>query len=59
MPSARLGLCATVLVALLWKVAPQVGSETLSPAKVGLLAALSLMAASQNLGRTIHLRKCF
>eukprot|EP00435_Cladocopium_sp_Y103_P055163 s1553_g18.t1 len=38
-----LGLCATVLVALLWTVAPQVGSETLSPAKVGLLAALSLM----------------
>mmetsp|Transcript_22541 Transcript_22541/g.27773 ORF Transcript_22541/g.27773 Transcript_22541/m.27773 type:complete len:170 (-) Transcript_22541:48-557(-) len=38
-----LGLCATVLVAVLWTVAPQLGSDTLSPAKVALLAALSLM----------------
>ncbi len=43
----RLGLCATVLVSLLWTVAPQLGTETLSPAKLGLLAALSLIASRQ------------
>ena len=38
-----LGLCATVLVSLLWTVAPQLATETFSPTKLGLLAALSLI----------------
>eukprot|EP00913_Durusdinium_trenchii_P013916 g13065.t1 len=38
-----LGLCATLLVSVLWALAPQLTSEALSPQRLALLAALSLM----------------